>query len=171
MKTVLFATIALFSMVTGQVASARSIDRTPVVASIHGSEAGIVSATVLEDGRFVIEMKSGEFHTETLNQFVLNDIVQQAGFLATVEIVSIRSQMVCMMMPIAALNTLQVGTVDVNTGRFEPLVGAHTVLNPQGCYNSNKIRPKDENEFAHAQSLMAQLKILALNYRAVSAGL
>lgn len=140
---------------------ARSVDRTPVIAALTGLEHNIKSVAILADGRMQLLDVGGQLKVTRLTPEALENLKSMAHGLAGVELENIRSQIVCMMMPMPELSDLSVAAYDWQKdawGRDLTLV-----LTQINCAVANKTFPKDQWAKERAEALRAAIKILALN--------
>lgn len=156
----IFLTIAILAM--SVVASARSIDFTPVVATVSGQEAGIKEIALLGDGRLQIVDLKGSLKTIQVSETALKKLVQTAIDLSFAEVKTETRYIVCERLPLPTLSNLSIGTYNAETRSFE---GNQTrrVLTAQGCEYAQVISPVEAWNFESATQLRYALIVLALN--------
>jgi hypothetical protein len=162
MKKILVS-IAIISL--SLMASARSVDRTPVVATVStssGSEEGIKQIALLSDGRLQIVPEAGSVKTIQLSESALKRLVGIASSLSFAEVKSQTRMVVCEIMVMPSLSDLSVGKYNQEIHSFE---GNQTrlVLTAQGCAFSKVALPTEEWAKETAAELRSALVILALN--------
>lgn len=163
MKSLLITLALVASSLT---ASARSIDRTPVVATVSGYEHGIVQVALLADGRLqVVRGQLGvdqkEVETIVLSKPVQEDLFSLARNLAKVEIKEERKLIVCAMVEPLSLSSLQVGGYNYETNKFDSKL--RLILTNDSCATSYTVIPVQDWAKQRASELRKALVILALN--------
>ena len=149
------------SLIFTSLVFARSIDRTPVIATLTGLEHNIQSVAILADGRLQILDVGGQLKVTQLTPAALESLKSMVQDLAGVELEKVHNQIVCMMMRTPELSDLQVATYDWQKniwGRELTLV-----LTQINCAVADKTFPKQQWAKERAESLRAAIKILALN--------
>lgn len=159
MRNVLLS-IALVSM--SFIASARSIDMTPVVATVSGHQHGIKEVALLADGRMQVVSEAGDVQTVQLSQPALQSLMNSAQFLSSIEVQSSNRQVVCFMIAPESLSDLAIGKFNEQTESFEGNE-TRTVLTAQGCQYSYVVTPTQPWATEAALELRKSLVILALN--------
>jgi hypothetical protein len=144
------------------IASARSLDMTPVVATVSGHQHGIKQVTLLTDGRLQVTSEADDVQTVQLSQTALQSLVNSARYLSAAEIRSSTHQIVCEMITPETLSNLSIGKYNEQQDSFEGSE-TRTVLTSQGCQYIYMASPVEAWAQESAQSLRASLVILALN--------
>ena len=140
---------------------ARSIDQTPVIATLTGVEHNVQSVSVLADGRLQILDLGGQLKTAQLSPAALENLKSLALGLADAELEIVESEIVCMMLPVPELSDLSVAKFDWQTETWsQQLTLVHTQVN---CAIPRKVFPKLDWMREQARELRAAIKILALN--------
>jgi hypothetical protein len=130
---------------------ARSIDRTPVVATLTGYLANIQGAYLLADGRLQIQDTAGKVKTVQLTTEATAKLSELAQDLVGAKLNDSTTMVICRMMAKPSLSVLSVGA---------PLA---IVLTNQDCTVSHKVSPKDKELLARARELRMSMTTLALN--------
>lgn len=156
----ILAALAIVTM--SIVASARSIDRTPVVAVVSGQEAGIKQIALLADGRMQIVSKDDKMNTIQISQTALNRLTRSAMELSFAEVKTETRMFVCEVMPVPSLSKLAIGSFNTEARGFE---GNQTkvVLTAQGCEQLSVTAPTESYNMEAAAQLREAMIILALN--------
>ncbi len=161
MKHTLLALVA-FALVTsgiGSIASARSVDRTPVVATLTGSKDGIKLIALLADGRLQVQKTDGKVVQVKLSTLAADELIETSKQLANVTLTeSAGASFACTAMPPASLARLAVAPYDETKDVFEGT--ARLILSSQHCSVRNKVQPEHEFNEQAAKELRAQLLIL-----------
>ncbi len=161
MKQTLLAFFA-FALVTsgiGSIVSARSVDRTPVVATLTGSKDGIKQIALLADGRLQVQKTDGQVVQVKLSTLASDEVIETAKQLANVTLTeSGGASFTCAGMPPASLARLSVAGYDEEKDEFEG--AARLILSSQHCSVRNKVQPEHEFNEQAAKELRAQLLIL-----------
>lgn len=161
-NVIIFLTIALSAITT----SARSIDTTPVVATVSGYQNGILQVALLADGRLQIikgELRSTEKQVETiiLSDLAKEDLFDLAQGLSKIEVKEERHMVICAMMEPLALHNLSIGAYDWQSGQFDSKL--KLILTNDSCATSYQVAPVQEWAQSRAAQLKKALVILALN--------
>lgn len=132
-------------------AHARSVDRTPVVATLTGYLEGIHGAYLLQDGRLQIEDLQSKIKTVQLTPQATAKLSELAQGLVGAKLNDSTTMTTCRMMAPPSLSVLSVGS---------PLA---IVLTNQDCTVGHKVSPKNKEVLARARELRMSLTTLALN--------
>lgn len=154
-------TLVAFGLVTsgiGSFASARSVDPTPVVATLTGAKDGIKLVALLADGRLQVQKTDGKVTQVKLSALAAGELIEAAKQLANVTITESSGMMVCAGMPPASLARLSIAPYDETKDAFEGI--ARLILNSQHCSTRNKVAPEHDYNEQAAKELRAQLLIL-----------
>ena len=162
MKSIALAFALVSTLVTlPMIASARSVDRTPVVASVSGDLAGIESVYLLADGRLQIKPQTGNVQTVVLSKIAKDQVIELAASVADVELNEQISAAVCMMVPPPSLSRLSVSGYDITTHTFNSV--RKLTLTNADCTVAHQVSPKNPFVERRAVELRAALVALSLN--------
>lgn len=132
-------------------AQARSVDRTPVVATLTGFLENIKGVYLLADGRLQIQDINDKVKVVQLTKQATDKLDQLASSINGAKLDDSTNPIVCHMMAKPSLSVLSVGS---------PLA---IVLTNQDCTVSHKVAPSDKEVRAIARELRMSLTTLALN--------
>ncbi len=157
MKNLLIALALVASSLT---ASATSIDRTPVVATVTGNQSGLKEVALLQDGRLQVVPVSGKVKTVTLGKVATAELLGRAQMLSDIEVKEERRTIVCRMMVRPSLSNLSVSSYNDEKGVFAS--DLRLILTRTTCADSHVVYPVESREAAEAEELKSILVILAL---------
>jgi hypothetical protein len=100
----------------------------------------------------LVEFNEYEFNVSKLN---FTRLEEKAMFLQKAEVISLFSQIVCMLMPSPEQSNDHLYVQDENEG-------LKMIMSPNGCWNSRKVFPKKEYSVQLANELKQSLKTLTL---------
>jgi hypothetical protein len=146
MKKTLLVIVGMIAL-SGSAARAGSPD---VVASVENVNEKVARVELTKDGVLSVELRQD--HSVVRHQLsaeVANDVITAAQRLATVELMTVHHQAVCMIY-LPYQPTLMVGNAD-GSGTLKE------VLSPQGCWLKETIAPKDKMDYDEATRLETQL--------------
>ena len=154
--------LVLFSiMAFGYVASATSIDRTQVLATVSGSEQGIKQIALLADGRLQVVPEEGKVKQIKLTKAASEELFKLVQVLSNVELTDVVYPVVCMMMPPSELSDLQISSYSYETSTYGNKLSL--VLTAQNCAVSHRVSPVEVNPLINANELRKALVVLAMN--------
>ncbi len=162
MKQALLAlvSVVLLTCGLGSVASARSVDRTPVVATLTGSENGIHMIALLADGRLQVQKADGKVVQVKLTVLAAEEMLSSAKYLANVTVTeSTDARIRCTGMPRPSLSRLSMAAYDEDKDKFEGT--PRLILSSQHCSLRIKVLPEHDYNVLAAKEFRAQLVILA----------
>ena len=164
MKNVLLTIAVLLTSLTTQ---ARSIDMTPVLATVSGYENGIEQVALLADGRLQVVYanvdRAEKYKAVRLTKAVLTRLTNAVTHLSNVEVKETNSQVVCQMISQPTLSDLSISNYDFQTKTFSR--DLKLVLTALSCDVGHKVVPVEAYAKLAAQQLREQLVILALNVK------
>ncbi len=144
-------------------AQARSIDTTAVLARVTGLELGIEAVTLLEDGRLMIEKAdSRQVKTVVLTEAAttkLKKLVMSLG--GNIVVKESKHMIVCKMLTIPYLSNLSINNFDYQNQKFGSEL--KLVLTATTCDISHKVFPEAQHHLESAKVLRAVLTTLAFN--------
>lgn len=143
------------------VSIARSVDHTPVVASIEGKKDGVVAAYLLADGRLQIKQESGAVQTVVLSKTATASLITLAISVADAKLTEQTSAVVCMMMPPESLGELSVSSFNDEERTFTSV--RKLVLTNSDCTIAHRVAPTNRKIAENALELRAALTALTLN--------
>lgn len=158
MKNVL---ILIAIMTSGLMASATSIDRTQVLATVTGAQEGIKQVALLADGRLQVVPEEGKVKQIKLTKAASEELFNLVQRLANVELNDVQSQVVCMMMPQPELSDLKISSYSYETTTYSNKLSL--VLTAQNCAVSHRVSPVEVYSLIDANDLRKALVVLALN--------
>ncbi len=143
------------------ISMARSVDRTPVVASVEGNKNGIVAAYLLADGRLQVKPEVGTVATVVLSKAATSHLIELAITVADAKLTEQTSAAVCMMVPPPSLGDLSVSGFDDEERTFTSV--RKLVLTNSDCTVSHRVTPSNRLVAEAARELRAALVALTLN--------
>lgn len=145
------------------IANARSVDRTPIIATLTGSENGVASVSFLADGRLLIVKKDqAGVQIEQLPPTAATRLTRLAYQLEGAPLKKTRRESVCR--TVAAIRPT---LIDLQVSKYDPATQEFTsdmrlVQTGEGCYYLNEVTPKGVAERASALQLRTALAVLAV---------
>lgn len=141
-----------------------SIDKTPVVATVTGSQEGIVTVALLADGRLQLVDGSKNVITTTIDKEELKDLMADAKALSNIETVVLKKKIVCAMKPRPSLSELSIYSYDSKAKKF--VLPPKLVLSASGCAKLVVTTPADPKLEVRARELRSNLVQIALDFKA-----
>ena len=134
-----------------------AVDRTAVVASVHGHHAGVESAYLLADGRLQVKLDAGNTLTTWLSPEARGPLLEKAVAVSAADVHEQTSLIVCRMIAPQSLGNLRVSGYDLSTQEFDSK--RRLILTNQDCTVSHKVIPTDKKLYERALELRAALEI------------
>ena len=152
--------IVAASALVGSFASARSVDRTPVVASVEGRLGGVVAAYLLADGRLQIKLESGTVDTVFLSKPAMSYLTVMALEVSGAKLTETTSMATCRMIAPDSLGQLSVSGFNDDDRVFDS--ARVLVLTNSDCTVAHKVKPSNTVIAQKAVEFRAALTALAL---------
>ncbi len=155
MKLIISTLIALTFSLTAKAAAVQT------VATISGYEYGINEVALLSNHTLRLTNVDKEVTILPLTDAVADKLLGNAMFLGNIETVTNNKIIVCMMLKVPSLADLRVAAYDYDTEKYSS--DLQLILTDSGCSIHHTVVPKEFYHQTAAESLRAQMVILALN--------
>lgn len=153
--------IALLILASGMTASATSPIFDPIIATVEGSQEGLIRVTLLQSGLVYSTNNKGVYKQTRLSPAATKLVLNLARSVADVELKETQRNMVCKMLRLPSLIDLQVSGIDSESQQFNG--DLRLVLTATDCSTSYVVYPIEANAKARAEQLRAHLVLLGLN--------